>query len=99
MSRDKKNLFKKIVIHLIGGLIIVSIILFVFATISGNRNADTTGHESEIHIFINQNDSIVYKMQEDIEKLSKLIEKMNSDTVIIEMIRANSVGDAVDSNH
>jgi len=57
---------------------------FFFIAIFHNAH-QITAPESQIHVFINQNDSVVTKLQEDVEHLSMLIEKMNADTVIIEM--------------
>ena len=43
------------------------------------------GRESQIHIFINDNDSIITNLQKDVEHLSSLIEAMSADTVVIEL--------------
>ena len=85
MIQNRKRFFKRAVEILVLVLGIFSACLFVMAVFPGREVDASSGQDTQIHVFINQNDSIVNKLQEDVEHLSSLIEKMQTDTVIIEM--------------
>ena len=85
MIQNRKQFFKRAVEVLVLVLGIFSASLFIKAIFLGRKIGASFGQDTQIHVFINQNDSIVTKLKEDVEHLSFLIEKMQSDTVIIEM--------------
>lgn len=85
MIQNKKRFFKITVEVLVLILGIFSIFLFVKAVLTGSKIDASSGQDTQIHVFINQNDSIANKLQKDVEHLSALIEKMQTDTLIIEM--------------
>ena len=85
MIQNKKQFFKIVVIVLVAILFLLSILLFSKAVVQSNKNEEFCGYDPQIHVFINQNDSIVEKLREDVVHLSSLIENMQKDTVIIEM--------------
>ena len=85
MIQNRKQFFKRVVEVLVLLLGIFSAFLFVKAVFLGRKIDDSSEKDTQIHVFINQNDSIVNKLQEEVEHLSSLIEKMQTDTIIIEM--------------
>lgn len=67
---------------IIGGLLgLMAILSFILAVVKGcyEPNTDTP----KIQVYINDNDSIVNQLQMDVEKLSKLLEKMEADSVVV----------------
>ena len=59
----------------------MALVLFIIAVVKGcgEANVDT----SKIQVYINDNDSIVNQLQMDVEKLSKLLERMETDSVVV----------------
>ena len=67
---------------IIGGLLgLMAILSFILAVVKGcyEPNTDTP----KIQVYINDNDSIVNQLQMDVEKLSKMLEKMEADSVVV----------------
>ncbi len=90
MIQNRKRFFKTTVVIFVLVLVIFSSFLFIKAVFHGRNYDASSVQDTQIHVFINQNDSIVKKLQEDVEHLSSLIEKMQTDTVIIEMRKPNA---------
>lgn len=63
------------------GLIATS--FFVAAIFSKNKLPETKSDTLQIHVYINDNDSIVNQLQQDVSHLSNLIEGFQSDTLVI----------------
>lgn len=81
--QNKRVFFKLVVESFLVVLGVLLLFLFgraVFCDTHINR-----GQESQIHIFINDNDSIITTLQKDVEHLSSMIEAMSADTLVIEM--------------
>lgn len=85
MIQNRKQFFKIAVEVLVLVLGFFAAFLSVKAVFPGCEVEVSSKQNTQIHVFINQNDSIVNKLHEDVEHLSSLIEKMQTDTVIIEM--------------
>lgn len=85
MIQNRKQFFKSAVEVSVIVLGVFSAFLFVKAVFLGPKFDESARQDTQIHIIINQNDSVVNKLQEDVESLSILIEKMQTDTLIIEM--------------
>lgn len=75
------------------GVIIASVamaLLFVFffaaAMFSGNKHSVEDKDPIQLHIYINENDTVVHQLQLDVSHLSKLLEDLQSDTVAITRI-------------
>ena len=76
----------KIVFLLLSGILaLVAVCLFCKAIIC-EPQPDST-QEIQVHVFINQNDSIVNYLQKDVEHLTSIIEEMQADTLVIKMHR------------
>ncbi|MEE0316713.1 MAG: hypothetical protein UDS46_04360 [Bacteroidales bacterium] len=90
MIQNKKRFFKRAVEMLVLVLGIFSAFLFGEAVFCGRKIDASSGQDTRIHVFINQNDSVVTKLQKDVEHLSSLIEKMKTDTVTIEIRKLNT---------
>ena len=67
------------------GLIAVS--FFVAAIFTRDKLPETESNTLQIHVYINDNDSIVNKLQQDVSHLSNLIEGFQSDTLVITRTR------------
>ena len=92
MIQNRKKIFKSAVVVLIVVLVIFSAFFFFKAAFPSHKIDNPSSYNTQIHIFINQNDSIINRLQEDVERLSSIIENMRTDTVVIEM-RKPSVSD------
>lgn len=67
---------------IIGGLLgLMAVLSFIIAVVKGCDEANTD--IPKIQVYINDNDSIVNQLQVDVEKLSKLLEKMEKDSIIV----------------
>lgn len=63
------------------GLIAAS--FFVAAIFTKDKQPETKSDTLQIHVYINDNDSIVNQLQQDVSHLSNLIEGLQSDTLVI----------------
>ena len=70
-----------------GFLAVVAVIMFAIAILKGCQHQEVDRHP--IHVYINNNDSIVNKLQMDVERLTKMIERMDSDSVVVEIRHIN----------
>lgn len=73
------------------GLIAAS--FFVAAIFARNKLPETKSDTLQIHVFINDNDSIVNQLQQDVSHLSNLIEGFQSDTLVITRRRPSHPGE------
>lgn len=96
MSQNNKECFKRVVGALVLVLLVFAAFLFLKAVTYRGRGEIPAGRDVQIHVFINQNDSVVNALQKDVEHLSSLLEVMQSDTVIMEIRRFNGVEPADD---
>ena len=85
MIQNKKQFFKRVVEVLVVLLGIFSALLFVKAVFIGRKINDSFEPDTQIRVFINQNDSIVKILHENGEHLSPLFVKMQTDKIIIEI--------------
>lgn len=66
----------------IGGILaLMAVATFVIAVFRGFD--DVTEATPKIHVYINNNDSIVNQLQMDVYHLTKLIEDMETDSVVV----------------
>lgn len=66
----------------IGGILaLMAVATFVIAVFRGFD--DVTEATPQIHVYINNNDSIVNQLQMDVYHLTKLIEDMETDSVVV----------------
>lgn len=76
----------KIIIGLVLGVLFIFAISFLCAAIfcAPKNISEQTQH---IRVYINENDSLVYKLQQDVERLSTMIDKLSADTLVFEFRR------------
>lgn len=60
---------------------LTALLFFIIAVVKGCGESNTGS--PKIQVYINDNDSIVNQLQMDVEKLSKLLEKMETDSVVV----------------
>lgn len=83
-------------VNLIAGFIgivlgVIAIVTFISAVVSGFYEKDTTSQK--IQVYINDNDSVVNQLQMDLNHLTKLLEKMEKDSVVVTVSKAKRQGE------
>ena len=68
-----------------GVLLAIAVMFFVAACVRGC--SQVTVEHSKVQVFINDNDSIVEQLQIDIKKLTELIERLETDSLAVEIKR------------
>lgn len=72
---------------ILGGILtLMAVVTFVIAVFRGCD--DVTETTPKIQVYINDNDSIVNQLQTDVNHLTKLIEKMEADSVVVTVSKA-----------
>lgn len=67
---------------IIGSLLgLMALLTFILAVVKGCGETNTD--IPKIQVYINDNDSIVNQLQMDVENLSKLLEKIETDSVVV----------------
>lgn len=62
-------------------LLLVAITTFGIAVFKGINNEEK--QPPSVIVYINENDSIVNQLQMDVQRLSELLEKMESDSIVV----------------
>lgn len=62
---------------------LLAAICFVAAIFSKDKLHETKSDAVQVHVFINDNDSIINQLQRDVSHISNLIERLQSDTLVI----------------
>lgn len=76
---------------IVGGILgLMALVTFIIAVVKGCGEANTD--TPKIQVYINDNDSIVNQLQMDVENLSKLLEKMETDSVVVTVSKTKKVG-------
>ena len=55
--------------------------------IGGVQTVDVGEQNQQIHVYINENDSLIYKLQQDVERLSTMMDELSADTLVLELKR------------
>lgn len=72
----------KVIIAITGIVLLLgAIVTFCIAVYKGVCNEEK--QPSSVVVYINENDSIVNQLQMDVKRLSELLEKMESDSIIV----------------
>lgn len=83
------NKIDKVLFGIVAAILLVTFMFFFCAALL------TTQHGSEqnqqIRVYINENDSLIYKLQQDVERLSTMIDKLSADTLVLEVRRPNII--------
>ena len=83
------NKIDKVLFGIVAAILLVTFLFFFCAALL------TTQHGSEqnqlIRVYINENDSLIYKLQQDVERLSTIIDKLSADTLVLEVRRPNII--------
>lgn len=85
--QNKRVFFKRVVESFL--VVLGFLLLFLFGRAVFCDTQINRAPEAQIHVYINDNDSIITKLQKDVEHLSSLIAAMSADTVVIEMRHPN----------
>lgn len=73
--------------HYVKVTFVCSIVLSILATVAivfsfcGNAENTIPSNEKEIHVFINQDDSIIVNLKKEVELLNQRMDKMCGDTL------------------
>lgn len=70
-------------------LVLAAVLSFIIAVVKGCDKANTD--TPKIQVYINDNDSIVNQLQMDVEKLSKLLDEIETDSVIVTVSKTKKV--------
>lgn len=73
-----------------GVLLAIAVTSFVAAFVRGC--SQVTVEHSKVQVYINDNDSIMEQLQLDIKHLTELIERMDMDSLAVEVKRLNKGG-------
>lgn len=85
----------KIIIAISGiALLLVAIVTFGIAAYKGICNEEK--QPPSVVVYINENDSIVNQLQMDVKRLSELLEKMESDSIIVSINKVTKNKDIED---
>ena len=68
-----------------GVLLAIAVTSFVAACVRGC--GQVTVEHSKVQVYVNDNDSIIGQLQLDIKKLTELIERMEKDSIAVEVKR------------
>lgn len=90
MKQDRKTAFRTIVIIASIVLCLVALTLFVIAVFASSSNSIPRQDDVKVHIYLNDNDSIINRLQQDVSRLTKTIEGFKEDTLVVTRYHPNS---------
>ena len=82
---SKKNKIM-IVLGSTAGILLIFAISFFCAAMFCTPKQDIEQNHT-IRVYINEDDSLIYKLQQDVERLSTMIDKLSADTLVLELRR------------
>ena len=82
---DKRD--KTVFLFISGVLSGIALLFFCMAVFSTPPSPVTP--EKQVHIFINQDDSTVTQLRNDVNNLSSILNEVRSDTLVFEMRKTN----------
>ena len=80
MEHDK---FKNRVIIASTALALIALCLFVKAIFMGKQPSMEQTETVEVKVFLNENDSIINQLQKDVSSLTRIIQALQSDTLVV----------------
>lgn len=83
MSKKDKIM---IVLGSTAGILLIFAISFFCAAMLCTPKQDIEQNHT-IRVYINEDDSLIYKLQQDVERLSTMIDKLSADTLVLELRR------------
>lgn len=81
MSINKRSSFKQIVYIFTPILVFVAIVLFVFAVLCKEEDIDYPKETNNVRVYINQNDSSITRIQDEIIMIRSIIEQFDIDSI------------------
>lgn len=83
MKQDRKALFRTIVVLASIVLCLVALAFFVVAVFSNGNKIAPHQEDVKVQIYLNDNDSIIDQLQQNVSRLTKIVESFQEDTLII----------------
>lgn len=83
MKQDRKALFRTIVVLASIVLCLVALAFFLFAVFADGNNIAPHQEDVKVQIYLNDNDSIIDQLQQNVSRLTKIVENFQEDTLII----------------
>lgn len=68
------------------GILLIFSMSFFCAAIFCTPKQDIKQNHT-VRVYINEDDSLIYKLQQDVERLSTIIDKLSADTLVLELRR------------
>lgn len=79
------NKIDKVVFGIVAAILLVTFMFFFCAALFTTH--PVSEQNQQIHVYINENDSLIYKLQQDVERLSTMIDELSADTLVLELRR------------
>lgn len=86
MKQDRKTAFRTIV----AVLCLVAFALFTAAIFADSSNSIPHQDDVKVHIYLNDNDSIINRLQQDVSRLTRIVEDFQEDTLVISRSNPNN---------
>ncbi len=91
MKQDRKTAFRTIVTIASVVLCLVAFALFVVAIFADSSNSIPHQDDVKVHIYyLNDNDSIINRLQQDVSRLTRIVEDFQEDTLVISRSHPNN---------
>lgn len=81
MKQDSKATFRSIILIAASVLFVVATVFFISATFANKGISNPRQEEVKVQIYLNENDSIINRLQQDVSRLTTIIEDFQADTL------------------
>ena len=80
MKQDSKATFRSTILIAASVLFVVATVFFISATFANKGISNPRQEEVKVQVYLNENDSIINRLQQDVSRLTTIIEDFQADT-------------------